>query len=137
MALFRSSTPPDDEQPGDEDDGYEYDPDGVPPMVEIGQYPKLATLVLRRRLETVGITVMVEWTDPGADAVGTILVPEPSAEFAEAVVNELDVDDEVPDTSPAAYLGRIEEHLTAVGGLLEELRARIEQLEVSGPNPGA
>ncbi len=129
MPLFRPLRPSDD---ASEDDDYQYDPEGVPPMVEIGRFPKLATLVLRRRLETVGITVMVEWTDPGADAVGTLLVPEPSAEFAEAVVNELDVADEVPDTSPSAYLGRIEEHLSAIGGLLEELRARVELLEAGG-----
>jgi hypothetical protein len=122
----------DDDEDLDDDEGddeYEYDPDGVPPMVELGQYPKLATLVLRRRLESAGITTMVEWTGPGPEALGTLLVPEPQSEFAEAVVNELDVDDEVPDTSPAAYLARIEEHLSAIGGLLEELRARVDDLE--------
>jgi hypothetical protein len=115
---------------GDEGEGeYEFDPDGVPPMVELGQYPRLTTLILRRRLESAGITTMVEWTGPNPEALGTLLVPEPQSEFAEAVVNELDVDDEVPDTSPAAYLARIEEHLSAIGGLLEELRARIDDLE--------
>jgi hypothetical protein len=113
-----------------EDEDYEeYDPEGVPPMVELGQYPRLTVLVLRRRLESAGITTMVEWTGPNPEALGTLLVPEPQSEFAEAVVNELDVDDEVPDTSPAAYLSRIEEHLSAIGGLLEELRARVDELE--------
>ncbi len=104
-------------------------PEGVPPMVDLGQYPRLTVLVLRRRLESAGITTMVEWTGPNPEALGTLLVPEPQSEFAEAVVNELDVDDEVPDTSPTAYLSRIEEHLSAIGGLLEELRARIDELE--------
>jgi hypothetical protein len=119
----------DDERDEDDDEYEEYDPEGVPPMVELGQYPRLSVLVLRRRLESAGITTMVEWTGPNPEALGTLLVPEPQSEFAEAVVNELDVDDEVPDTSPAAYLARIEEHLSAIGGLLEELRARVDELE--------
>jgi hypothetical protein len=119
-----------DDDGDDLDEDYEeYDPEGVPPMVELGQYPRLSVLVLRRRLESAGITTMVEWTGPNPEALGTLLVPEPQSEFAEAVVNELDVDDEVPDTSPAAYLSRIEEHLSAIGGLLEELRVRIDELE--------
>ncbi len=69
---------------------------------------------------------MVEWSGPGADAVGTLVVPEAQADFAEAVVNEIDVDDEVPDTSPIAYLARIEEHLAAAGALLDELRTRLD-----------
>ncbi len=113
----------------DDDEYEEYDPEGVPPMVELGQYPRLSVLVLRRRLESAGITTMVEWTGPNPEAFGTLLVPEPQADFAEAVVNEIEVDDEVPDTSPAAYLSRIEEHLTAIAGLMEELRVRVDELE--------
>ena len=53
-------------------------------------------------------------------------MPAAQAEFARAVVTELEVDDEVPDTSPIAYIARIEEHLAAVAGLLDELRTRLD-----------
>jgi hypothetical protein len=102
-------------------------------LVELGTFPRLAAQILRRRLETAGISVMVEWTGPGGDAAGTIVVPDPQADFAEAVVNEIDVDDEVPDTSALAYVTRIEEHLAAAAGLLEELRTRLEEAEVGEP----
>jgi hypothetical protein len=98
-------------------------------LVELGAFPRLAAQILRRRLETAGITVMVEWTSPGGDAAGTLVVPEGQADFAEAVINEIDVDDEVPDTSALAYVARIEEHLSAAAGLLEELRTRLEEQE--------
>lgn len=96
-------------------------------LCELGEWPRLSAQILRRRLETAGVTVMVEWSGPGADAVGTLVVPEAQADFAEAVVNEIDVDDEVPDTSPVAYLARIEEHLAAAGALLDELRTRLDE----------
>lgn len=99
-------------------------------LVELGSFPRLAAQILRRRLETAGITVMVEWTGPGGDAAGTLVVPQGQADFAEAVVNEIDVDDEVPDTSALAYVARIEEHLSAAAGLLEELRTRLEDREL-------
>ena len=99
-------------------------------LVEMGDYPRLSAQILRRRLESAGISVMVEWTGPGSDATGTILVPDGQAEFAEAVINEIEVDDEVPDTSPEAYVARIEEHLSAIGSLLDELRTRLEDNEV-------
>ena len=96
-------------------------------LVELGEFPRLHAQILRRRLETAGLSVMVEWTGPGGSALGTILVPESQAEFAEAVINEIEVDDEVPDSSPEAYVSRIEEHLSAVGALLDELRTRLDQ----------
>lgn len=96
-------------------------------LVELGAFPRLHAQILRRRLETAGLSVMVEWTGPGGSALGTILVPESQAEFAEAVINEIEVDDEVPDSSPEAYIARIEEHLSVVGALLDELRTRLEQ----------
>ena len=96
-------------------------------LVEMGEYPRLHAQILRRRLESAGISVLVEWTGPGGSAMGTILVPDAQAEFAEAVINEIEVDDEVPDTSPEAYIARIEEHLTVVGSLLDELRTRLEE----------
>ena len=98
-------------------------------LVELGEFPRLHAQILRRRLETAGLSVMVEWSGPGGSALGTILVPDAQAEFAEAVINEIEVDDEVPDSSPDAYIARIEEHLSAVGALLDELRTRLDQPE--------
>lgn len=110
--------------PADGDDGDEGD---ATDLVELGEFPRLHAQILRRRLETAGLSVMVEWSGPGGSALGTILVPDAQAEFAEAVINEIEVDDEVPDSSPDAYIARIEEHLSAVGALLDELRTRLEQ----------
>jgi len=101
-------------------------------LVELGEWPRLSAQILRARLETAGISVMAEWSGPNADAVGVLLVPAAQAEFAEAVVNEIDVEDEVPDTSPFAYLVRIEEHLAASAELLQELRTRLDTLEAEG-----
>lgn len=108
------------------DDGNDDEGVDATDLVEMGDYARLSAQILRRRLESAGISVMVEWTGPGADATGTILVPDAQAEFAEAVINEIEVEDEVPDTSPEAYVVRIEEHLSAIGSLLEELRTRLE-----------
>jgi hypothetical protein len=117
----------------DEDSG----PDGdegadATDLVELGEYPRLQAQILRRRLETAGLSVMVEWTGPGGSAIGTILVPDSQAEFAEAVINEIEIDDEVPDSSPEAYIARIEEHLSVVGALLDELRTRLDQTPSNG-----
>jgi hypothetical protein len=103
-------------------------------LARLGEWPRLTAQILRARLETAGITVMVEWSGPEANAIGALSVPNDQAEFANAVLIELDVDDEVPDTSPYAYLVRIEEHLSAAAELLYELRTRIEQLEGEGPS---
>jgi hypothetical protein len=111
------------------DDGDEVD---ATDLVELGEFNRLQAQILRRRLETAGLSVMVEWSGPGGSALGTILVPDSQAEFAEAVINEIDVDDEVPDSSPEAYVARIEEHLEAVGALLDELRTRIAQRDPEG-----
>ena len=101
-------------------------------LVELGDWPRLSAQILRRRLESAGIPVMIEWAGAAGDATGTIVVPEEHAEFAAAVVNEIEVVDEVPDTSPIAYVARIEEHLSAAAGLLDELRTRLEDLESQG-----
>jgi hypothetical protein len=101
-------------------------------LVELGEFPRLHAQILRRRLESAGLSVMVEWSGLGPSALGTILVPESQAEFAEAVINEIEVDDEVPDSSPEAYISRIEEHLSAVGALLDELRTRVDQTPPEG-----
>ena len=96
-------------------------------LVEMGDFPRLSAQILRRRLESARVPVMVEWRGAGADATGTILVPDSQAEFAEAVINEIEVEDEVPDTSPEAYIARIDEHLAVIGSLLDELRTRLEE----------
>jgi hypothetical protein len=116
------SEAPETDRVRDEDD----DDEDATDLVEMGEYPRLAAQILRRRLESAGVSVLVEWTGPGADAEGTILVPDAQAEFAEAVINEIEVEDEVPDTSPEAYIIRIEEHLSLIGALLEELRTRLQ-----------
>jgi hypothetical protein len=118
----RGQGPEDDEKPGDEP------PERLDDLVELGAWPRLTTQILRARLESAGITVMVEWSGPGGDAAGTLIVPEGQSEFATAVITEIDVDDEVPDTSPYAYVVRIEEHLSAVAELLDELRTRLDEL---------
>jgi hypothetical protein len=111
--------------PRDDPAGEPHDP-ASEPLVELGQWSRLEAQVLRHRLETVDIPVMVRWSGDGFRAGGTLLVPSAQAKFARAVVTELEVDDEVPDTSPIAYIARIEEHLAAVAGLLEEMRTRVD-----------
>lgn len=101
-------------------------------LVAIGAWPRLSAQILRARLETAGISVMAEWDGPAADALGTLVVPAEQREFAEAVVHEIDVADEVPDTSPFAYVVRIEEHLSVAAELLQELRTKLDELEARG-----
>ena len=123
-----------DDDAGAGDDGDAADGADATDLVEIGNFPRLHAQILRRRLETAGLSVMAEWTADGTGAArGILLVPDSDADFALAVVNEIEVDDEVPDSSPEAYVARIEEHLTVVGALLEELRTRLEQS--AGPGP--
>jgi hypothetical protein len=101
-------------------------------LVELGEWPRLQAQILRNRLETAGISVLADWSGPGSEAVGVLVVPAGQEEFALAVVNEIDVDDEVPDTSPHAYVVRIEEHLSATAELLQELRTKLDELEAGG-----
>ena len=101
-------------------------------LVELGEWPRVQAQVLRRRLETASVNVMIEWSGPAGDAAGILLVPEDQAEFGAAVVNEIDVDDEVADDSPHTYVARIEEHLSAAAGLLAELRSMLDELEADG-----
>ena len=96
-------------------------------LVEIGTWPRLEAQILRRRLETASIAVTARWS--GDQNAATLLVAAGWYEFAVAVVHEIDVVDEVPDTSPLAYVVRIEEHLEAAAGLLEELRTRLDEVE--------
>jgi hypothetical protein len=101
-------------------------------LVELGEWPKLQAQILRRRLETAGVPVMIDWSSDGDERTGVLLVPEQQSDFANAVVTEIDVDDEVNDDSPHAYVVRIEEHLSAAAGLLDELRTRLDELESNG-----
>jgi hypothetical protein len=109
---------------GDDDEG------GA--LVELGEWPRLQAQVLRRRLETAGVPVMIDWTGTGDERFGVLVVPEEHGDFAAAVVNEIDVDDEIADDSPHAYVARIEEHLSAAAGLLDEPRTKLDELEGDG-----
>src|SRR5258708_256568 len=71
-------------------------------LVELGQWPRVQAQVLRRRLETAGISVMIEWSGPASDAFGIILVAEDQAEFGTAVVNEIGGGAEGPANPPPA-----------------------------------
>jgi len=120
------------ERPEHLDDLEELDDEDAGGLVELGDWPKLQAQVLRRRLETAGVPVIIEWTGVADDRRGVLLVPEDQRAFGAAVVNEIDVDDEVSDDSPHAYVARIEEHLSAAAGLLDELRTRLDALEADG-----
>ena len=113
-------------------DPEDIDDEDVGGLFELGEWPKLHAQVLRRRLETAGVPVMIEWTGAADDRRGVLLVPEDQSAFGAAVVNEIDVEDEVSDDSPHAYVARIEEHLSAAAGLLDELRTRLDALEADG-----
>jgi hypothetical protein len=120
------------ERPAFIDEGDDEGDDQAGGLVELGEWPRLQAQVLRRRLESAGVPVMVEWSGPAGDSQGILLVGEEQSEFAAAVINEIDVDDEVADDSPHAYVSRIEELLSAAGGLLDELRTKLDQLEGEG-----
>ena len=51
-----------DDDLGDDDAG-----DG---LVELGSWPQLQAQVLRRRLDTAGVPVMIEWSGPAGDRNG-------------------------------------------------------------------
>ena len=95
--------------------------------MSVGAWPRLAAQILRARLETAGVAVLAE--PAPSDGMVTLAVDPSDAEFASAVVHELEVEDEVPDTSAAAYVARIEEHLAVAAELLDELRTRVDELE--------
>jgi hypothetical protein len=126
LVAERPDQPLGDDYDDDDDDS------GGDALSEVGEWPKLQAQVLRRRLETAGVQVMIKWAGEPGDARGVLLVPDEQSEFAAAVVNEIDVDDEVADDSPHAYVARIEEHLSAAAGLLDELRTRLDDLEADG-----
>lgn len=96
-------------------------------LVEIGEYPRLVAQILRRRLESADIQVLLRWTGPGPMSGAALSVRAADEDFARALVNEIEVEDEVPDTSPAAYIARIDEHLRVIAALLEELQTRLDE----------
>ena len=110
-------------------DGDGDDDGGEDALVELGEWPRLQAQILRRRLESAGIPVMIEWSGTTNDATGIIVVPEERGDFAWAVVNEIEVDDEIPDTSPHAYVTRIEEHLAAAAACSRSCATRLDELE--------
>ena len=97
--------------------------------MSLGTWPRLTAQILRARLETAGISVFAQWADPLDGPRASLVVPADQGEFGAAVVHEIDVDDEVPDTSPVAYVARIEEHLSVVAELLDELRTRLDEAD--------
>lgn len=96
-------------------------------LVEMGEYPRLSAQILRRRLESAGVSVMVEWSGSGPESTGIVIVPDDQGDLAYAVINELTVDEEMPDTSPEVYVSLIEEHLAHIDMLLDELRTKIAE----------
>ena len=69
----------------DEDDEVEYVPrTDDDALAELGEWPKLQAQVLRRRLETAGVQVMIKWTGEPGEARGVLLVPDDQSEFAAA-----------------------------------------------------
>ncbi|MBI2169184.1 MAG: hypothetical protein HYU28_06730 [Actinobacteria bacterium] len=103
-------------------------PDG---HAELGAWPPLATVMLMRRLTDAGIPVMAQWSNPD-DGLTALAVPEAQFDFADAVVRELPIEDELPAGSTRSYLDRIEARLAEVAILLDELR----QIEPDGVRGG-
>ena len=42
-------------------------------LVELGQWPRVQAQVLRRRLETAGVSVMIEWSGPWSVPNGAVV----------------------------------------------------------------
>src|SRR2546430_14029397 len=53
-------------------------------LVEIGEWPRVQAQVLRRRLETAGVSGMIEGAGPARDATGVLLGPEDQAQVGTA-----------------------------------------------------
>jgi len=104
------------EPPGDEVELEE-----SPPLVEMGTWPLVQAMLLRRRLEDAGISVFLD----RRRGAGTLFVGDEQADFADAVIREIDVDDESPMTTEDV-LDQLDERLAQAAGLLEELRLRVE-----------
>lgn len=94
-------------------------PDGY---AELGAWPRLATTIVTRRLEDAGVPVATSWSDPDSDGRSVVAVPVDQLEFADAVLRELPLDDELPRGSLKSYIERIETRLGEIAVLLDELR---------------
>lgn len=90
--------------------------------VELGAWPPLATVMIVRRLADAGVEVSSLWSDPSRGGLAALAVPERQLEFADAVLRELPIEDEIPQSTVQAHLDRIEARLTEIGVLLDELR---------------
>lgn len=97
-------------------------PGGIPNgYVELGEWPPLAAVTLVRRLTDAGVDVSVQWSTPGANLSG-LAVPDGQLEFADAVLRELPIEDDLPQGTPQAYLDRVEARLAEIAVLLDEMR---------------
>lgn len=98
-------------------------PTGLPAgYVELGAWPPMATVMLLRRLTDASVDVSTLWSDPRRGGMTVIAVPENQVEFADAVLRELPIEDELPQGNASSHLDRIEARLTEVAMLLDELR---------------
>ena len=105
----------------DEDAGFAA---GLPEgYIELGAWPPLATAMIVSRLRDADVEISTLWSDPARGGLAAIAVPAGQAEFADAVLRELPIEDELPQGTPESYLDRIEARLTEIGLLLDELRA--------------
>lgn len=89
---------------------------------EIGAWPPLAAVMLVRRLLDAGVQVSAQWSDPAGDDLARLAVPRAQLEFADAVVRELPVEDEIPQGDVVSYVQRIEARLAEIALLLDEMR---------------
>jgi hypothetical protein len=96
-------------------------------LSELGEWPKLQAQVLRRRLESAGVPVMIEWTGAVDDRRASCSSGRrtPAAGLSQAQLARR-------MKTSQSYIARIEEHMSAVVGLLEELRTKLDELEAEG-----
>ena len=100
-------------------------PDDTPQIIAEG-VPRLEALRLRDMLAEAGVAAVLD-PDSGLDLgrSTTVTVAGPRAEFARRVIADADAE-WVPDDSPAGLVARINEHLEAVRGLLDDLSREID-----------
>lgn len=105
--------------------------DGLPPdYEELGAWPQLGTAIVVRRLRDAGVDVLTRWSDPTDAGRALVAVPRGQIEFADAVMTELPVEDELPRGYVEDYVERIEARLAEIAVLLDELR---DLPEMGGP----
>lgn len=97
--------------------------EGLPSgYAELGAWPLLATAMIVRRLVDANVEVSTLWSDPRRGGLAAIAVPEGQLEFADAVLRELPIEDDLPSGTTQSYVERIEARLTEIGILLDEMR---------------